>query len=266
MARYPFPWDLFIGLALDLPKGYRSFAHDTAEMTRRMQPAPCVAGEEHIPPSGPVALAANHYQRRGLWIAWPGAVITTAVWERRSQEPPVHWLVTGGLRLFQWRGSGPEILPARRLFDAVARAYGMAALPLTGASRRGRVLRRWIGWAEGGEVIGIFPEGLAGTSDHLRSPEPGFAVVCNLLKRRGIPIVPCGIWEKDGALHVTFGRPIMPEAAGSETVMHAVAALLPERQRGEYAAGIQGHEPDIHAAGLSAASGREEAGQDGPLE
>ncbi|HLJ69498.1 MAG TPA: hypothetical protein VKX16_19255 [Chloroflexota bacterium] len=239
-ARYPFPWDLFGALALALPFGYRSLAHDAVAMTERIRPAARVQGLDCVPENGPVVVMANHYQRRGLWIAWPAAVITSVFALRRGQEPPVHWLVTGGLRLNQTAGKGPEVPGSGRIFRAVARAYGFTALPLSGNRARARALREWLRHADRGKAIGMFPEGLGGSSAGLVQPETGFAGLYRLLATRRIPVLPTGICEINGVLHVTFGQALRatssPDDRSGETVMRAIAALLPEERRGAYAA------------------------------
>jgi len=88
-------------------------------------PAPVVGGIEHILREGPLIIACNHYQRRGLWVGWPGSVATLAIAEQRGNDPPIHWLATGGLRVFQWRGDGPAIPLSGVLFRRVAGIYGM---------------------------------------------------------------------------------------------------------------------------------------------
>lgn len=230
MIDTPFPWDLFFRLSRDMVRGRHCLAADAAEMTRRLRPAPLVRDVANIPLTGPLILAANHYQRRGLWIAWPGAVITDAVARRRDSPVGVHWLVTGGLRWMQWAGRGSEVPGTRRLFAAVGRTTGMTVLPLSGSAARGLALRSWLQAARGGEVVGIFPEGLSGRSEALRRPEAGFGRVMRLA--RDIPVLPVGIWAED-ALCVRFGVPFV--ARGGDDVMYAIAELLPASQRGPYA-------------------------------
>lgn len=239
MARHPFPWDRFLALAADLPSGRHSLAGDAYAMVERIEPAPVVMGAERIPAVGGCVVAANHYQRRGLWIAWPGAVITASVGARRGQDPPVHWLVTGGLRLAQWKNAGPEVPLSGALMQRVALTYGMVALPLSKTRRRAAALRRWLGLARSGKVLGIFPEGLGGRSDGLRPPTAGFDALCRLLA--DVPWVPAGIYEVDDQLCVQFGPPLRltGEDGQGERVMAAIAALLPAERRGVYAASRQ---------------------------
>lgn len=237
VSEYPFPWDLFAGLVRDLPAGHRDLGRDAAAMVSRMRPPPAVLGMEHIPTRGGVAVVINHYQRRGLWIGWTGAVVTAAMATRRGAEPPIHWLVTGGLRLCQWRDQGPELPGARAIFGAVARAYGMAALPLTGDTERAGAVHRWITWGRHGHALGIFPEGLEGKSAGLGPPAPGFDTLVRLLVAAGISILPCGIFEEGRRLRVSFGCPLdvtSVESKGGRLVMEAIATLLPVSQRGPY--------------------------------
>jgi Acyltransferase len=237
MPRYPFPWDLFCRLALQLPSGSRSLTADAALMSSRISPPPVVEGVDRIPVEGPLVVAANHYQRRGLWIAWPGTVITTELAMRRGQEPPIHWLVTGGIRLFQWKHAGPEVPFSSTMMVAIARIYGMIPLPLDKRIGRATALRTWIRLAESGHAVGLFPEGLAGSSRGLRHPEPGFDALCNALHTRRIPVIPCAIFERGDTLHIRFGPCVTdlsdPEAPGDH-VMRAISSLLPPSQRGEY--------------------------------
>ncbi len=239
MTSYPFPWGRFLGLAMNLSTGHRSLLADCASMVARITPSPLLHGEQNIPDSGPVVLMANHYQRAGLWIAWPGAVITEAVARRRAADPPVHWLVTGGLHFSQSRGRGPQVPLARPLLEAVARCYHMEALPPRGSLGRAAAIHRWLGWATEGDALGMFPEGIRGRAGRLRQPEPGFDHLTRFLAKRAIPVLPVGICELAGAIHVAFGDPILgsayvPDRSPAEVVMRAIALLLPEAMRGPY--------------------------------
>lgn len=241
MTRYPFPWDRFLGLAMNLRTGQRSLRADCASMVDRITPTPVLLGEHHIPGSGPVVLAANHYQRAGLWIAWPGAVITDAVARRRGDDPPLHWLVTGGLQCSQSQERGPQVPLARPLLEAVARCYQMAALPPRGSTGRAAAVHRWLEWAAKGEALGIFPEGTQGRADQLQRPESGFDHLVRLLARRAIPVLPVGICELADAMQICFGEPMAvgassPERSSADEVMRAIACLLPEAMRGPYTA------------------------------
>lgn len=240
MTSYPFPWGLFLRLAMTLPTGRRSLADDCQSMVACINPAPTLHGEHNIPDSGPVVLAANHYQRAGLWIAWPGAVITEAVARRRGGDPPLHWLVTGGLQFSQSRGRGPQVPLARPLLEAVARCFQMAALPPRGSQGRAAAVHRWLEWAAKGEALGIFPEGTQGRAGRLRQAETGFDHLVRLLARRAIPVLPVGICEVAGAMQICFGEPMAvgadpPARSSADEVMRAIARLLPEAMRGSYA-------------------------------
>ena len=226
----PFPWDLFLELVRDVPRGRRSLARDSTEMTSRITPVPAVTGAELIPRCGSFVVAANHCQRRGLWIGWPGAVVTAAIASQRSDGHAVNWLVTGGLRLWQPGQRGPEIPITGYLFRRMARTYGITALPLTGSARRAAALRSWLRGLDRGEALGLFPEGLSGRSGELHPPEPGFDGLSHLLARRVATILPVASFEEGGKLHVRFGAPF--PAASSEDTMKAIAALLPLSQRG----------------------------------
>lgn len=238
MMRCPFPWDMFFSLASDLPSGRRSLLDDARDLARRIEPPPIVEGAMHVPPGGAVVLVPNHYQRRGLWIGWPGVVITVAVADRRLPQPeePVHWLATSGVRLFQWAGRGPEVPVTRRLFGRVAELYGMTPLPIAGSAGRARAIRRWLRWLEAGQVIGVFPEGLAGRTA-LRPPEPGFGALLRMMSRYNPAIVPVGIFERGDTLHIRFGE-VLPDAADGDEVMLAIARLLPDSLRGAYAGAV----------------------------
>jgi hypothetical protein len=231
MARYPFPWDLVIPVGAAMFTGGRSFLGDCSDLVRRIDPPPMIVGVEHIPIEGPVMIVANHFQRPGLWIGWAGAVLTVAIGRRRGADPPVHWLTTGSIQMLQRSRRGPEVPLTRRLLRRVARLYSMAALPLGDRAERAAVLSAWLRWLRHGEVVGIFPEGLAGRSDHLRRPEPGFDVLLRVAARAGAAVVPAGIHEAEGQMVVAFGPSV---SGGAESVMREIARLLPPSMHGPY--------------------------------
>ncbi len=210
----------------------RSQADDARALWSGIDPAPKVVGMENIPAEGPVLLIANHYQRRGLWIGYPAALITTAVTRRRGRPPC--WLVTGGLRLFQWRNSGPVLPASQWLFDRVAHTYGLVCMPLSDTRRRAGRVRSWMAVLESGGALAVFPEGLGGSSRGLSPPERGFERLSGiLLSRYEVGVLPVGIWEDDGVITVRFGE-LRAAIPGCAEQMQTIAELLPERLRGVY--------------------------------
>jgi hypothetical protein len=234
MSRYPFPWGLFTTLAAGLPNSKRSLVEDSKRMRGLIEPKPIVSGADNIPASGPCLIAANHYQRRGLWIAWPGAVITAVVAERRNEDPSIFWLVTGGIRLMQFRDRGPQLPGSGWIMSSVASTYGMTALPLSDLRRRVGLLLSWFDEIDKGHVLGVFPEGTRGTAVGLSEPDPRFGAMCRLASHKACPILPTGIFEDYDTLHVSFGSLLPAECGDSELVMRSIAQQLPTRLRGRF--------------------------------
>lgn len=230
---YPFPWQEFLSLSRDLVSDRRrDLGRDATSMWARASAIPIVEGESNIPAHGRVLIAANHYQRRGLWIAWAGALITQAVAHRRNGVAPC-WLVTGELRLLQWRNTGPCVPGTRRLFRRVAKVYDMEAVPPCDSTASALAIRRWLDRAGRGHALGLFPEGVLGRSTGLRQPQAGVDRLLRRLRALDVPLVPIGIFESQGHLMVRFGR--LQILDGSATgLMQAIAAQLPAEMRGQY--------------------------------
>ena len=98
----------------------RSFSRDARWLLGRLPVPPRVVGAEHVPEREPFVVVANHYQRRGLWVAWDALLISMAVASRRLESPEVRWAMTG-----EWRDRlvGPLPWPApflRWLFRRIA--------------------------------------------------------------------------------------------------------------------------------------------------
>lgn len=231
MARYPLAWGLVPGICRAFPGGQRSLAADAATLLARVVPAPLIVGAEHVPAAGPLLLVANHYQRHGLWIGFPGAAISLAVAGRRDGNPPVRWLTIGSIRLLQTYDRGPEIPLTRPILRRVAEIYGMTPLPLGDAAARSAALRSWMAQARVGDALGFFPEGPAGRDSGLRRPSPGAHALVRRLGREGVLAVPVAIHEEGDRLHIRFGP---PRGADLDTLMYTIAAMLPAHLRGPY--------------------------------
>jgi hypothetical protein len=232
VVNYPFPWRTFARLSRDIAtKRERSMLADGDSMWEKARITPELCGLDNIPTGGPMVIAANHYQRRGLWIAWPAALINSGIADRRGGTP--HWLATGELQLFQWRNQGPTLPGSRRILGAVAATYGMVPLPLGDPSERAAAVHRWLRYLKDGEIIGIFPEGLHGRSDRLGDPEDGIDSLMKVLGRLAVPVIPVGVFENGGRMVASFGDDC--SASGSaKGLMRAIATQLPSEMRGEY--------------------------------
>jgi len=201
---------------------------------RRMAPAPQLYGLDNLPDSPRFVLAANHYQRKGLWIVHVASVLTQAVAERygREVDPPVHWVVTANWppwKLGPWRLRSPGDL----LLPRVAQALSCFPVSFAGANPAytASTLKRILKASETlARPIGLFPEGVAGTAGLLTTPLPGVDRFLALLAKRGWPVLPAGISE-DGRFVVRFGKRIATEelqsaANAADFVMGRIEELL----------------------------------------
>lgn len=230
LVSYPVPWDLVFGLTDHIRRGTRRGLNDfTARVVARMDPPPVIEGLEHLPADPRFVLAANHYQRKGLWILHPASVLTQAVVRKYGPlDPPVRWLVTANwprwrLGPFSFRSPGDLLLPR------VAHALWAYPVSFHGANpaftaRSLRTLLRELPHLSC--PIGIFPEGVAGVAGRIGPALPGIGRLLSLIRR---PIVPAFITEHGGRLVIRLGGPVPPETE----VMQAIARLAPPQQPSE---------------------------------
>jgi 1-acyl-sn-glycerol-3-phosphate acyltransferase len=185
-----------------------------------------VIDRDNTPKRGPIIIVCNHLNN-----ADP-PILTGTIPRRIYWLTKIEWFKTpiiGGM--FHMAG----MIPVKR-FEADLHALRMCE----------RALKK--GWA-----LGMFPEGTRSKTGALRAGEPGSAL---LALRTGVPILPVAIWGTENVklprdiigrtrAHVRFGKPFSLAkrdkvsrediAAGTETIMRALAELLPERYRGVYA-------------------------------
>lgn len=194
-----------------------------------------IEGRERIPRSGPAIIIANHCSLMDPpLLGWAtghqvGRVVHFMAKVEIRRWPLIGWLARNAGVFFVRRGEG----------DRGAQRTALEHLAA-------------------GRLIGVFPEGTRNPDGALIEGKPGVAL---LAMRAGVPIIPVGITgtarRRRGALRwlsretITFriGEPFrvayQPEgrldreelARGTDTLMRAIAALLPEAQQGVYRAG-----------------------------
>ncbi len=225
--RYPVPWDIIFRLTPYIARGNPAptpaLLHSLLE---RMESRPLYSGLEHIPAAPPFVLAANHYQRRHLWIAHAAAALAEPL-RLRFSTTPVRWIVTANwppLTLGRLRIPSP----GDWLLPRVAGALGYYDVPFA-ASRPGRTassLRRLLRDAPS-SIVGIFPEGARATAGPLSLPLPGLDRLFLHLARAGLSVLPARVSESGPGFLIRFGAPLPPplliDSPGpSALVMHAI--------------------------------------------
>jgi 1-acyl-sn-glycerol-3-phosphate acyltransferase len=240
--RFPLGLSLRILASVALARP-RSAATDAERLLASFRPEPRVEGDHHIPAAGRFILVANHYERRGLSLAW-GVLTATRAISRRCPGAEVHWVATA-----EWQGHPLWGLPVpdlfwRWLFARGATSYRFFLIPPQARKvlERARAIRRARELALRGGIIGVTPEGESG--EGLREARPGSGSFLMLLSRGEIPLLPAGISEPEGILTVAFGPPFVLaeppvphrqwDAWARARVMLAIARLLPPGLRGHY--------------------------------
>ena len=251
-SRYVFPPTLLLRIALSVALGRpRSLGDDSAAGLRGAYPPPRTCGIEHLPRSGPFVVVGNHYQRPGLWAGW-GAMLANAAVRQTGERPrELHWLMTSELLAFRL---GPVPVPRallRWVFRRFAyRVYGFGLVPARESGQVGSTagLRIAARWLAAGEPVGVLPEGTA--SVELCEARPGVGLFLAWLTRDEVPLIPVGVAEVEGVLTARFGPPFRrPRLAGGskverdaalrETVMVAIARLLPPALWGYYRPAVE---------------------------
>ncbi len=231
---YPVPWKLVLGLGPHIANGTQTSVDAfTAGICAEMSPPPAVTGWEELPESARFVLVANHFQRKGMWILHPAAVLTHAVRKHYGPgDPPIRWMVTANwprLRLgpFSFASPGDLLLPRV--------AHVLACYPVSFAGSNhaftARSIRRILREApRENRPLGIFPEGVAGAAGKLTRPLPGVDRLIAHLAKAGLPVQPAAISESD-RLIVRFGKTISPEELlrsgdAAQLAMNRIAELL----------------------------------------
>lgn len=216
------------GRAHQLPPGYY-LGSGLAALVSRLLADWRVEGAEAVPRTGPLIVATNHF-------SFVDPPLLSASFPR-----PLRFFAKAEL----W-----DSLPSRLFCDAIG------AIPVRRGEADRAALRAALVVLESGGAVAFFPEGTRGR-DHPRTLKPARPGVAFLARRSGAPVVPVGIagtdvveTPQDIAAHtfkrppfrVRIGEPVWPDTkdleAGTETVMRAIAALLPDRYRGPYAEAI----------------------------
>jgi len=229
--QYPVPWDLLAALTPHVAKRTRmSVDVFTADVVKRMNPAPAIFGTEHLPPTARFVLAANHYQRKGLWILHAASALTQAIRHHYGPgDPPVRWMVTAnwpriGLGPFSFRSPGDVLLPR------IAHVWSCYPVSFHGTNPvyTARSIRRILHEIPvGNRPLGVFPEGVDGMAGKIADAVPGISRLLMRLSSLGVPVVPVGISEQSGLI-LRFGKTIQTEEVQNAS---DAATLVLERIR-----------------------------------
>ncbi len=188
-----------------------------------------VQGAEHIPENGAVLLASNHFS------GWD--IIATAFSMKRmlhfmakseyTKSRFLTWLFTHLEAFFVNRGEGDT-----------------------------EAIRNCLAVLKAQQALIIYPEGHRSEDHALLKAHEGFALIA---LKSGAPVVPVAVWGSELVLrkgyrwphrpvvHIRFGQPMLFPASGkkytradmqsaTDDTMRAIAAALPEKYRGAYAA------------------------------
>jgi 1-acyl-sn-glycerol-3-phosphate acyltransferase len=244
--RYRPSWENVLrGIIYILLARPRSLAHDALWAMTDMPLPPRARGLDHVPEKPPFVVVTNHYERPGLWMAWPALYVAQLIQERTGRD--THWIAIEEWESFSLWGVPIPTVVTRAVFERTFRTYGILAMPSPRASMTARAgsLRSAAHQVKEGHIVGLMPEGDVGPTPELLEAREGVGAFLLLLAGAGAPILPVGLYEEDEHLVAHFGAPFElappPELARADRdswarqrVMHAIRDLLPRPLWGVY--------------------------------
>ena len=259
MQRYRLSFRFVLWWLLTLPfVRRRDLGADGERQLARYRPSPRAIGTEHVPPEGPFIVVANHYERDGLRVWWPGMLVSSLVARERPGQPGIRWMTTDRFDSYRLFGliHVPEAQIAR-LLRMAARRYEIFLRARDEVAPRVPMLRhihRTLHRER--RPIGLMPEaGNAVAGEGLALAVPGAGPALRFLSSGRIPLLPVAVYDDvDGHLTARFGptflltrddiaaasersaagHPGGSDAALTARVMREIAALLPHHLRGAY--------------------------------
>ncbi|MBN2387053.1 MAG: hypothetical protein JXB85_08530 [Anaerolineales bacterium] len=247
LPEYAYPAAALTGLIRDILLGrQRSFRDDGIACLRHLRPPLRLLGAEHIPSTGPCVVTVNHYARPGFNAWWIALAVAGTV------PVEMHWLMTAELT-FPGRWYGPLGRPiSRGLIRRFSHSYGFTTMPPMPprpqeVRARAAAVRRVYSHLKKHPrtILGLAPEGMDMPGGALAWPPPGVGRFTLLLADLGLPFVPAGLYEAEGALTLSYGpayRLQVPDGLGgvekerraAAAVMNAIAGQLPAHLQGQF--------------------------------
>ena len=137
----------------------RSLARDALLAMRDAPLPPLVRGEDNVPETGPFVVVANHYERPGLWMAWPALFLSTLALSRSGAD--LHWVAIEEWESFSLWGIPIPPGVTRAVFQRAFHTYGIVAMASAAApaAERAASIRAALREVRKGRLIGLMPEG-----------------------------------------------------------------------------------------------------------
>ncbi len=231
-------------------KQQRNIWQDTTTLVKQQSISPLIVDMENLPAKGPFVLIPNHYERKdAVWVGWSAIAMSAEIARTRSRSAVsnLHWVMTD-----TWADCyiGPFHVSPKYLgwvLKGFGNVYGIIRMPAHDLPnhdfqrpRSASALHEIFNALDRDECIAVHPE--AGGFETLIQPPRGAGRVLACFDRRHVPVVPVGVFEKDGHMTIRFGAPLaagtflgLSDVDAADIAMLAICALVPERTRGVYA-------------------------------
>jgi 1-acyl-sn-glycerol-3-phosphate acyltransferase len=223
----------------------RSLGRDSLHAVADMPQPPLIRGVDRIPESGRLVVVANHYERPGLWMAWPALALAQLLWQRTGRD--MHFVAIETWETMTVLGIDIPRDVIRRVFKRAFSVYGIFAMPSpdSSAAARAASMRAAVAAIKEERIIGLMPEGTVGLTPELLEAREGAGTFLQLLAAAGARLLPVGIYEEHGRLVLEAGDPFVLHAergtsreqadrAARRTVMLTIRDLLPPALWGVY--------------------------------
>jgi 1-acyl-sn-glycerol-3-phosphate acyltransferase len=239
-------WETLVRGIVHIARGRRrSLGRDAAYAVANMPCPPLVRGADLVPEDGRFTIVANHYERPGLWMAWPALALCHVIWERTGKD--LHWVAIEEWESFSLFGVPVPSDAIRRVFQRAFNTYGIIAMPPPTApmAARASAMRVTARQVREGEIVGIMPEGDVGPTPELLPAREGVGAFLHMLELAGGRMLPVGIFEENDRLVLRMGDPYsldvprgMPREEADryvrDRVMTTIRDLLPPPLQGAY--------------------------------
>ena len=242
---YSFSLSNIAKISLSLLRGkQRSFQMDASQFIQSIHPPAVIHGHENISKHGPMLILLNHYARSGFLIIWAAFAISAALPVESCWVMTRAWTATG--KFF----GGIQSTITEALFTKIAKMYGFISMPPMPPDPRDALdraigVRNLIQKARKMENVAICmaPEGRDYPGGNLGWSAEGSGKLILQLSQYIPTTIPAGVYEKQGSLHIHFGKelnikqfqgPLVDNKQVDRFMMKAIAQLIPENLRGDF--------------------------------